>query len=121
MRFTALILAFAFICLATSQDFISGNWRKQNVEEFMQDSLYQEMLEFGLKQFGTEAFHDHQLGYSEVGLFTVNSIATQVVNGLRIRYNVECYDLEGVVHNADIVVYRSTAGEKEFQYYSLYY
>ena len=120
MRAITLILAFALVCLSTSS--LAGSWRYQDVEDRMNEPFYQSMLDFGLKELGQQAFQNNQLGYAQVGILKVNSIATQVVNGLRIRFNIDFFDVEEGVHNADIVVYRNAGTDaQEFLFYSLYY
>ncbi len=103
MKFTLAIAALLLVC--TQAAGLMGGYKQMDVQEALESPIFQSGLNFGLKEFVSQAVADNQLLSDEQIVIKVNSISTQVVNGLNIVYDVDIEDASGEVHNVNFTVY----------------
>jgi len=100
------ILAFAAILLVCAQAAdVMGGYKQMDPQEALESTIFKNGLNFGLKEFVSQAVADNQLLSDEQIIIKVNSIYAQVVNGLNIVYDVDIEDSQGEVHNVNFSVY----------------
>ena len=108
-----LLCLFALVLLCsqaaslshTGKDKLPGGWKTRDPQEFMKDSHNQEILEKAKEQFVYRASELYEISCTKLTVKDVTGIATQVVSGMNIRFDVDLVDSNGKVYDVTLVVW----------------
>jgi len=103
MKALFFVLALTFVCSLAA---VPGGSTQQDVDKLMAfDPSIKELLNFATEQFVQQASQSNAITGTQFTVQKVNSVSTQVVAGMNIKYNVDLVNAEGQVYNVDLTVF----------------
>ena len=101
MKAVLLVLVIAFACAQAQV----GSFVEQDVATFFRTPEMKNLLEFGQQEVSNQAVKANALSAPLVHINKVNSVGTQVVAGLNVRFNVDAVDAQGKIQNVTFIVF----------------
>ena len=111
-----LLIALAFVC---AQAFV-GSFTPQDTNSFLKNADMQALLDFGRNEVAIQATLANKINAPILAVLKINSVATQVVAGMNVKFNVDLIDVNGEVYNVDMVLFvQSWTNTKSLVSYSI--